>query len=187
MHKDSRLKNILQSIDLWNEKGDCCRLIATAFLKKGISGIGSKIIGGRYNAQNSFEVLYLSDTIITASQEIEMVVFSGDRCIQIQHDSKILLSVSYELKNILDLTNPKIQKLLGTNEQELTGSWRGLQSAPTQKLGRIAYETQRISALKFPSAKRSGAFNFAIFNDRVASPEKIKIIDSKKKVFGRLP
>jgi RES domain-containing protein len=187
MIRDSSLRNVLGSINLSAEKGFCCRYIPTEHMTTGISGIGSKIEGGRYNAKSSFEVLYISDTMHTASLETGMIVIVNGRCIQIQHDSKILLSVSYDLRNILDLTDPKNQKILRTNEQELTGVWRMGQSPPTQRLGRIAYETCRISALKVPSARCPGAFNFAVFNDRVATPEKIKIIDSRKKLFGKLP
>jgi thioesterase domain-containing protein len=73
--------------------------------------------------------------------------------------------------HVLDLTQPSNQKLLGTTTQELTGSWLLEKNSPTQRLGRAAYASRRIHAIKYPSSKSTKRIqaNLVVFLNRMVS------------------
>ena len=64
------------------------------------------------------------------------------------------------LHDILDLTDPGVQRELGTSVQELTGEWSYVQSTigkeETQRLGEAAFASEEILGFKYPSAKNTG-------------------------------
>lgn len=83
------------------------------------------------------------------------------------------MNVDGVLTNSLDLTDLAVQKTLGTNFSELTGSWVLPQTKgkhpPTQELGRAAVDAG-ILALRYASAKNPNAgTNIVVFSDLLAS------------------
>jgi hypothetical protein len=106
----------------------------------------------------------------------------------------VVVSVNGVLTNVLDLTNRGIQLQLGTNLTELTGEWRLTQSrgqtAPTQLLGHAAYETGRILALLYVSAKNPiHGRGLAVFSDRLApgGASYLEVIDPHRNLSQRFP
>lgn len=79
----------------------------------------------------------------------------------------VIISVDGILDNVLDLTNPASLAALGTNVQEMTGNWVTIQQPPTQVLGRLAYDSGRITGIKYASAKNPGGLNLVVFSERI--------------------
>ena len=97
------------------------------------------------------------------------------------------VAVDAILLNVLDLTDPSVQRAVGTTRQELTGEWRATQDsgaeAPTQILGRICYESGRIDAIRYNSSKNPPDGKcVAVFADRLAGPAYLEVFDP----FGNL-
>lgn len=155
-------------------------------------GIGSLQNGGRYNAPGTFEVVYLAEDAITALAEVDLVFrHSGASLGKIKGPPLVHISVDGFLEQVLDLTSDKVQKALGTEIQQLTGSWLVVQSAggeaPTQELGRIAYEDERLCALRYPSSKNPRGVCVAVFPDRLTGSSYIEIYDPSGNLAQRLP
>jgi hypothetical protein len=98
------------------------------------------------------------------------------------------------LTDILDLTAPAIQTALGTTLAELTGDWQVSQAiedvAPSQRLGKAAYESGVIVGLRYASAKnpRQGT-GIAVFADRLTPdlPGYLEVVDPHGRLYQRLP
>ncbi len=72
----------------------------------------------------------------------------------------------------------------------LHGPWSRLEtSAPTHELGRAAYESGVITALKYPSSKHPDGWCLAIFTDRLSLnvANYVEVIDTSRSLLQRLP
>ncbi|HHO55281.1 MAG TPA: RES domain-containing protein [Trueperaceae bacterium] len=156
------------------------RLIHAKYYQTSLSAIGSRMFAGRYNPKEQFEVLYLSDSPITALQEVNAIFRSSSQLFPVKDIPRILLSIECQLTKVLDLTDDKIVSELKTSFQELTGSWLLYSKdslAPTQLLGKACFESGIIEALKVPSAQDPRAFNLAIFPERLQENSRIQVFD----------
>lgn len=111
----------------------------------------------------------------------------------------VLFAVEGFLEKVLDLTEPAIQSRLGTSLAELTGDWRFSQALhsrgegplpPTQLLGKLAYESERIGAIRYHSAKNTGqGFGFVVFSDRlhVRQASFLEVYDPHGLIRQRIP
>ena len=82
------------------------RIIAERHRDSSLSAIGSVRSGGRYNAPNTFPVLYCADTQMTAMLEVEALFTTADGKLRgAPRDPDLILSVHCELGRVLDLTN----------------------------------------------------------------------------------
>ncbi len=191
MYQGQQLATAIDELPTLSETGVVFRLIHLQFQNTALSAIGSLINGGRYNIAQEFSCLYTSDTPITALREIRMLTETSRELIAHKQEPQILLSIEYSLKAILDLTNPNNQAALGTNIQELTGVWLPMylqgQIAPTQELGAAARASQKIEALKVPSAHEPNGYNLAIFLDRLSSGSFLQVYDNSGTIKARLP
>jgi RES domain-containing protein len=136
-------------------------------------------------------VLYLADSPVTALQEVEALVRTRAGLFPVKGPPRLLLSVEVTLSAVLDLTQAEFQQALGTNLQELTGSWVAANDqeviAPTQRLGRVCNELGMIEALRVPSARDPRAFNLAVFPDRLANGSSLHVFDDSGIIEARLP
>jgi hypothetical protein len=81
--------------------------------------------------------------------------------------SWVLMSLHVRLHNVADLSDPGQQRLISTNEQELTGVWaNNPAAAPTQKLGAALHAIPDLEGFIFPSSKE-GSRNLAIFMEKL--------------------
>jgi hypothetical protein len=79
------------------------------------------------------------------------------------------MSLHVRLHHVADLSDAAQQKLISTNDQELTGVWANTPgSAPTQDLGGALYALSDLEGFIFPSSK-AGSRNLAIFTDKLDS------------------
>ena len=83
-----------------------------------------------------------------------------------------------------DLTDPDLCTRLGTSREELVSPMPSRfivnakgKTTPTQDLGTACYLTERISALKVPSAAHSDGFCLDIFPERLFVGERVAIRD----------
>lgn len=188
-----QLGTTLATLPIKPEQSTTYRLVPLRFQNTLLSAVGSFLKGGRYNIAQTFEVLYTSGSPITALKELNFLVKTSSGIVAFPGEPLILLSLSYSLQSILDLTDPNHQNILGTNLQELTGDFLRLnaqgQIAPTQELGAVAYNLQTIQALKVPSASDldPDSYNLVIFPDRLAPNSFIQVYDPSGTIQARLP
>jgi hypothetical protein len=80
----------------------------------------------------------------------------------------VLMCVEGIVSPVLDLTDSATLQILGTNLQEITGSWVLAAHPPTQVLGQAAYDSGRIAGIRYASAKNVGkGDNLVVFPDRL--------------------
>lgn len=167
------------------------RFIPLRYAGTALSSIGSLKLGGRYNPPSAFEVLYLSENPVTALQEIQMVRVTDAALFSAKSSPRILLSVEMTLQAILYVTASDVQATLGTNLQELTGSWiapnaRG-EEAPTQRLGRAVWDHGGIEALVVPSAQDPRRSNITVFPDRLLPGSRLRVFDEDGLIDASVP
>lgn len=151
---------------------------------------GSKLYGARFTPAGSFPTLYLAASPVTAMIEVGSI-FSHPSLMTttIAKNPVVVVSVDGMLNDVVDLTDSAVQALLGTTSVELTASWVLKNPAPTQELGRAAYEAGVVTAFKFPSSKHETGWCLAIFTDRLSlnAANYVEVIDTSKKLAQRLP
>lgn len=158
-----------------------------------LAGVGAFLLGGRYNPPRSFETLYVATTGHTALLEAKSTFLASRIVADLPPETPLLyVGINGRLSNVLDLTNPDVLTALGTTTEKLEAPWMPFQArgveAPTQTLGRIAYETGRIEALYYHSTKdKPSGRCVAIFPRRLAPPSSIEIVDHKGLIGERLP
>ncbi len=155
---------------------------------------GSLRSGGRFTPPGAFEALYLALDLITALIEAgEIFLTSEGPPLLPAAVPKAYFRVEGILTDVLDLTDPSVRAGAGTSPQELTGTWRYRQShgelAPTQILGRLAYESGRFKGLQSISAKNSNTGRvLVVFTDRLGPPPSfIEVRDPAGYLTKRLP
>jgi RES domain-containing protein len=166
----SALRKILQRVDLHVLSQHFSHIAQYRYRKTLLSTRGAKAFPGRYHKKGGAPALYFADTPLTAIYEVDRAVDLGGIQLAGLANPGILITVSFELSDVLDLTDPAIVSLLGTSNQELTGSWLNVDPAPTQILGEVAHACGRIIAIKAPSAanrNRGNATNLVVFRDRL--------------------
>ena len=131
----------------------------------------------------------------TALKEIGAIFLSQP----IRNPPWTLITVEGVLENILDLTDLSIRQQLATSIAELTGDWRYSEDLylegkepmpPTQLLGKKAFETGRISGIRYHAAKDTGqGINTVVFTDRltVGPASFLEVYDPSGFLQQRLP
>jgi RES domain-containing protein len=151
---------------------------------------GSVLSGARFTPVGSFSTLYLASDFATAQTETGSV-FSHAALANttIATEPVVTFAVDGVLTDVIDFHDPTAQALAGTTTSELTGSWQLATPAPTQELGRAAFDSGVITALKYPSSKRVGGWGLAVFVDRLTlnTVNFIEIVDKTLKLKQRLP
>jgi RES domain-containing protein len=135
-------------------------VIANRWRDSPLSAIGAFELGGRYNAPQTFPVLYSADSQMTALLETEALFITADGQLRgAPRDPDLILTLEYTLPRVLDLTVPGLYADFGTSGEELVNPVpsrfilnAGNKETPTQQLGSPCFRSGRISALKVPSA-----------------------------------
>ncbi|MCH8488284.1 MAG: RES family NAD+ phosphorylase [Candidatus Cyclonatronum sp.] len=197
MLPESELRNKLAVCPLGRFQGRLWREIHTEHIldanPRPLYAEGPVKSGARFTPKGGFRTLYLSFDRLTASLEIQASFRKYDgSLIDLADRPTTILPVDADLDSVLDFTNADTLDLLNTNISELTGEWRYAQltsEAVTQILGRAAFESGRIKAMKYRSAKdpRHGLC-LAVFIDRlVKGHDQISCIDKSKKLSVLIP
>jgi len=205
MHPEERLRAALNEAPRIAAHGPWYRYLDSAALQGPPPGApagapptplwagGPLRLGGRFTPPGAFEALYLATDTITAQLEAEALFLdSMGMPVPVLIPPMTGYSTHGIIVDVLDLTDRAIQANLGTSLQELTGNWEISQTrgevAPTQLLGRVAYESARFSGLLAVSAKNPAAGRvLVVFPGRLAEPSHIEMYDPSGRLAQRLP
>jgi RES domain-containing protein len=180
-----RLKTTLNTTPLVTYSGYSYRVIEDRWRNDPLSAIGALQSGGRYNAPETFSLLYTANSRITAFKETQALFDTEDGQLRdVPRNPELVLTLEVTLLCVLDLTDLDLWAKLGTSAEELVSETPSRfilnsqgKSTPTQDLGAACYLSQRISALKAPSAAYSDGFCLDIFPDRLFVGERLAIRD----------
>ena len=118
-------------------------------------------------------LLYLGENHQVAMFEVEAMMGHPNSPLSNPKGSWVLMSLDILLHNVADLSDEGQQRLIGSNQQELTGGWLNFNGiAPTQKLGAALYAVPMLEGVIYPSSKL-GSRNLAVFMDKLSSKSKI--------------
>ncbi len=153
---------------------------------------GSKLYGQRFTPKGGFDTLYLALSPATALLEVRTIINVGGNLVHVPSNPMMLVSIQGTVNGILDLTDPNIQRELGTSTAELTGAWAFTAAGgtpPTQRLGAAAFASGRIHGFKYYSAKGTGSeICLAVFPARLdASTERLQVLDSSGTIVDSVP
>lgn len=199
MYSIERLKATLNTTPLVTYSGYSYRVIEDRWRNDPLSAIGALRHGGRYNAPDTFSLLYTANSRITALKEVQALFDAADgQLADVPRNPELLLTLEIRLLYVLDLTNAMLCAKLGTSREELVSETpsrfilnsRG-KTTPIQDLGAACNMSGRISALKVPSAAHSVGYCLNIFLDRLFIGEHIAIRDEynrlKAEIEGVIP
>lgn len=169
-------------------------MIAERHRDSPLSAIGSVRLGGRYNAPNTFSVLYCADSQMTALLEVEALFRTGDGQLKgVARDPDLVLSLHCQLARVLDLTDAAILKELGTSREELISRTPSRfilnangQETPTQMLGAACSFSGNVSALKVFSAASEHGFCLDVLSDSLLVGEHVTIHDDSGRLKDRI-
>jgi RES domain-containing protein len=131
---------------------------------------------------------------MTAMLEVEALFTTADgRLKGAPRDPDLVLSLRCELVRVLDLTDARLYRDLGTTHDELVSltpsrfilNARG-EETPTQSLGAACSFSGRISALKVPSAANEAGYCLNILPDSLSVGEEISIHDNSGRINERI-
>lgn len=156
---------------------------------------GAAVRGARFTPRGGFGTIYLASDYETALLEVQAVFRTSDsRTVTLDPQPWVVVSVDGILTDVLDLTDQRIRDRLGTTLAELTGDWLYTQSSgatpPTQLLGRLAYESERITGLLYVSARNpERGKGIAVFAERLTSDrlDYLESVDPDGRLHQRLP
>ncbi|HKH47815.1 MAG TPA: RES family NAD+ phosphorylase [Thermoanaerobaculia bacterium] len=159
---------------------------------------GPVLRGARFNPKGAFGGVYLASDPVTALEEVGANFESPGEPVTLRTPPWTVFAVDGFLERVLDLTDPGVQRRLSTTIAELTGDWRFSQTLhlsgaaplpPTQMLGKAAYESGRIVAIRYHSAKLTGrGTGFVVFADRLSKGSSVlEVYDPNNKIRQRLP
>ena len=194
-----RLNTVLNTAPLVSYSGYSYRVIEDRWRSDPLSAMGALQNGGRYNAPGTFSVLYTANSRITAFREVQALFDTPDgQLADAPRNPELVLTLEVTLLCVLDLTDAGICASLGTSREELVSltpsrfilNAQG-KNTPTQELGAACCASDRVSALKVPSAAHSDGFCLNIFLDRLFKGEHIAIRDDyhrlRDEIHGRMP
>ena len=194
MHSPDKLLHALEYAPVEPFTGFVYRVVAERWRGSPLSTVGTIRAGGRYNAPNTFPVLYCADSQMTAMLEVEaLFATAGGHLRGVPRNPDLVLSLRCELARVLDLTNSKFYKELGTTRDELVSltpsrfiaNARG-EETPTQSLGAACSFSGRISALKVPSAAHQEGYCLDILPDSLLVGEHFSVLDDSGRIDNQV-
>jgi hypothetical protein len=155
---------------------------------------GPRQNGARYVPPGTFDALHLASDPVTATAEAEAPLRGpSGRFLLPDRSPKIYFSLIGTVGGILDLTDAAIRAGLDLSAVDLTSDWQLLRlrgdPIPTQLLGRVAYESGRITGIRFTSIQNPlEGHNVVVMTDRlVAERDRIEVFDPSGFFSGHLP
>jgi RES domain-containing protein len=161
-------------------RGVAYRAVAPRYADSGdlLSGRGSRLYGGRWNAPSTFPAIYGSLTPETAMAE----VLSSFRAFNIPTHRALprtFLALDVQLQRVLDLTKGFVRRHLRVSRRRMVAEeWRRIQNrgqeALTQAIGRAAHDAG-LEALRVPCAAVADGSNLVIFPTNLAAKSKLAL------------
>jgi hypothetical protein len=129
-----------------------------------------------------YRVLYLGETHQVAIHEVGALLGDPVAPIPNPHGSWAILSLYAVLDNIVDLSDRAQQRIIGTNDSELTGNWVNTTGvAPTQQLGQALHDLPEVEGVIYRSSKLIGRC-LVIFPDKLGARS---YIDFENEMTGK--
>jgi RES domain-containing protein len=161
-------------------RGVAYRAVSPRYADSGdvLSGLGSQLHGGRWNAPGTFPVIYGSLTPETAMAE----VLSSFRAFNIPiHRAlpRTFLAIEVQLQRVLDLTKGLVRRHLRVSRRRMAEEkWRRIQNrgreALTQAIGRAAHDAG-LEALRVPCAAVADGSNLVIFPANLVATSRLAL------------
>jgi len=161
---------------------------------------GPRLYGARFNPKGPFGGIYLASDPVTALTEVGAVLENPSvPRTTLRTPPWAVFAVEGIVTGTLDLTDSRNQECLGTSLSELTGDWRYTQARylrgessmpPTQLLGKVAYESERITGLLYRAARNTvDGLSLVVFPDRLDHErgDSLAVYDPHKQISQRLP
>ena len=130
-------------------------------------GVGARRAGGRFTPIGAQRTVYLSLDRTTATAELDSW-YEYYAVPATAFQPRVLAAVAVSVGLLLDLTAPETFTDLGITPEMVAEEWRMAtdagQVAGVQTFGRLVYEAG-FEGLQFPSARRPGGVNLALFPD----------------------
>lgn len=176
MLQGSRLKAALARVKPVAVHGPWWRLISYRHLlppprggcaPRPLWGGAARLHGARFTPPGGFDSIYLAGDPITALMEVQSLVLLPRGTVGVKEAPSTLLAIDGVVSAVLDLTDPSVLKLLGTNEQEMTGIWSGVGSPPTHRLGEVVFQTGAFAGMSYGSARYPAGNNLVVFAERL--------------------
>ena len=194
MHSPDKLLRALEYAPVEPFSGFVYRVIAERWRGAPLSTIGSVRAGGRYNAPDTFPVLYCADSQMTAMLEVEALFATADGQLRgVPRNPDLILTLRCELVRVLDLSKDGFYKELGTHYEELVSLTpsRFISNAlgedtPTQSLGAACSFSGRVSALKVPSAAHKEGYCLNVLPDSMLVGEQVAILDDSARITATI-
>lgn len=185
-----RVNTVLDAAPLVSYSGYSYRVIEDRWRNDPLSAIGALKNGGRYNAPEAFSLLYTANSRVTALKEVEALFDTSDgQLADVPRNPELLLTLEIALHHVLDLTDSALCAALGTSREELVSETPSRfilnaqgKTTPTQDLGAACYASERISAVKAPSAVHAAGYCLNIFPDRLFRGEHVTIRDEHQRL-----
>lgn len=137
----------------------------------------------RFNIARGARVLYLAQDQFTCVYETQAF---GSPLIAVA-----LIPVQFDLRAVVDLRDPAVQKTLNTSSTELSFNFRSLgvkaPPAETQTLGEQVAASGGIDGLLYESPANAGHADLAIIEDALAGLGSSVVADDPGGVSDRLP
>lgn len=167
MIKGKALPQALTQLRAISLRGTAYRMVAVqTYARYGVGTEGAKRVGGRYNVAGSFGALYLSDRPDTVVHEVHQRLNVGKFSNAVLSPF-LLLSLSFQLAQVLDLRNPKVVAALKLDSNDLDQNWQDLNRkgklANTQLLARHCYELG-LEGIVVPSVRLPSTYNLVVFD-----------------------
>lgn len=146
-----------------------------------LSGEGSLNFGGRWNAPESFPVIYSSTRPGTAVEEAFQLAADYELA---PNDLKprVTCGIEWDLSHVMDLTRTALPAWLKLTEWMLENFSRindsGFETL-CQAFGRAA-RNSRVSALLCPSARVPRGTNLVVFRDRLWATETMRLLGEEE-------
>ena len=156
----------------WSRTIVCRHLVgpppSASITRQPLWGGAAKLFGARFTPKEGFDSIYLADDPITALTEVSALVALPGGPVPVRVAPLVIITADGVVSRVLDLTDAATLALLGTNEQEISGTWVKVARPPTQVLAQGAYDFGGIAGIRYPSAKHAGGVNLVVFPDRLA-------------------
>ena len=148
-----------------------------------LSGEGSFLFGGRWNAPGAFRAVYGSTSDVVAVAESRANAEYAGMPYPFR-TPRLLVAIEFDLRRVLDLTTAEARDALGITFDEFRDEdWRKMEAAGTesctQAFGRAAYEIGA-NAILVPSARVPDGVNIAYFPENLEQSAEATICEPEK-------
>ena len=194
------LRLALASVALTRFEGLLCRAVhsgtlygfsrGTFYTPRPLYNLGPSQNGARFTPKGGAPALYLAEDFETSLREYLQLTMSARLTPRSAKEGAIVcLTAKVRLTAVLDLTNGAVQKVLGTDDNELKSPWRYRKNGKvpsTHRLGQAIAAAHRFDGVRFKSSKGDGDC-FMVLTEALMSPSFVEVNDPFSRVIQRIP